>query len=85
MSNWSRLVNWKGPETWPQSSELFKRFLKIIDLVYIYQLAKFGDLTSCGSIDIFKNAPWLCTNTHHDVTDLINHEIVKNTKSWISC
>ena len=81
MSNWSRLVNWKGPETWPQSSELFKRFLKIIDLVYMCQLAKFGDLMSCGS----KMHPDSCTNTHHDVTDLINHEIVKNTKTWISC
>ena len=25
----------------------------------IYQFAKFGDLTSCGSKDIFKNAPCL--------------------------
>ena len=24
--------------------------------------------------------PVSCTNTHHDVTDLLNHEIVKNTK-----
>ena len=24
-----------------------------------------------------------CTNTHHDVTDLLNHGIVKNTKKWI--
>ena len=22
-----------------------------------------------------------CTNTHHDVTDLVNHEMVKNTKT----
>ena len=28
--------------------------------------------------------PVLCTNTHHDVTDLVNHGIVKNTKIWIS-
>ena len=26
----------------------------------------------------------LCTNTHHDVTDLVNHGMVKNTKTWIS-
>ena len=26
----------------------------------------------------------LCTNTHHDVTDLVNHGIVKNTTNWIS-
>ena len=25
-----------------------------------------------------------CTNTHHDVTDLVNHGMVKNTKNWIS-
>ena len=37
-----------------------KRFLKITALIYIYQLAKFGDLISCG------------TNTHHDITDLVN-------------
>ena len=26
----------------------------------------------------------LCTNTHRDVTDLVNHGMVKNTKTWIS-
>ena len=25
-----------------------------------------------------------CTNTHRDVTDLVNPEMVKNTKTWIS-
>ena len=25
-----------------------------------------------------------CTNTHLDVTDLVNHSMVKNTKTWIS-
>ena len=25
-----------------------------------------------------------CTNTHRDVTDLANYEMVKNTKTWIS-
>ena len=24
--------------------------------------------------------PVSCTNTHHDVADLVNHEMVKNTK-----
>ena len=27
--------------------------------------------------------PFSC-NTHHDVTDLVNHGMVKNTKTWIS-
>ena len=27
--------------------------------------------------------PVSCTNTHRDVTDLVNHVMVKNTKAWI--
>ena len=59
LSNLSRWLNWKESGTYPQSSKLFKRFLKIIALTYIYQLTKFGDLMSCGSKDIVKNAPCL--------------------------
>ena len=62
-----------------QSSKLFKRFLKIIVFVYIYQLVKFGDLISCGSKDIFKTHPVSCANTHHGVTDLISHWMVEIT------
>ena len=28
--------------------------------------------------------PVSCINTHHDVTDLISHGMVKNIKTWIS-
>ena len=59
MSNWSKFLNCKGPGTYPQSPKLFKRLLKTIALPYINQLAEFGDLMSCGSKDIFKNAPCL--------------------------
>ena len=59
LSNWARLLNWKGPGIKPQSPKLFKRLLKITVLAYIYQLAKFGDFMICGSKDIFKNAPYL--------------------------
>ena len=31
-----------------------------------------------------KMHPVSCTNIHHDVTDLLNHGMVKNTKTWIS-
>ena len=55
MKHW--FLNQKGPGTYPQSSKLFKRFIKIIALAYIYQVAKFSELMSCGSKDIFKNAP----------------------------
>ena len=36
---------------------------------------------SCGSKDIFKMHPISCTNTYHDVTDLVNHEMTGNTKT----
>ena len=28
--------------------------------------------------------PVACGNTHYDVTDLVNHGMAKNTKTWIS-
>ena len=39
--------------------QVFKNFLKIIAFAYFYQLAKFSDLMSCVSKDIFKSAPSL--------------------------
>ena len=40
---------------------------------------------SCGSKDIYsKMHPVSCTNTHHAVIDLVNHAMLKNTKTWIS-
>ena len=32
----------------------------------------------------FKRYTNIFTNTHHDVTDLVNHGMVKNTETWIS-
>ena len=49
------------------------------DLSYIYQLPKFGDFMSSGSKDIFQNTP--CANTYRGVTDSVNHEMVKHTKT----
>ena len=56
---------------------MFIKFPKAIALVYIYQLAKFGDSMSLCSEDVFKMVPVSCTNTHHDITDLVNHGMVK--------
>ena len=41
----------------------------------------FGDLMSSGSKDIFKMHHVSCTNTHHDMTDLVNRGMVKNEKT----
>ena len=51
--NWL-LNNWKEPKTLPQSFKLFKGFLNIIEVLYIYQFPKIGDLMSCVSKDIQK-------------------------------
>ena len=41
----------------------------------------YGDFTSRGSKYYSKMHPVSCKNTHHDVTDLVTHGIVKNTKT----
>ena len=61
--------------------QIVQKILKSIALAYIYQLARYGGLMSCGSKDIFKNAPNLRYNSHHDFTDLADEEMVKNTKT----
>ena len=83
LSNWCRLLNSEGPVVVP--------VLQIVQKIpekycpYIYQSAKYGDLMSCVSKDIFKKMhPIWWTNTHHNTPDLVNHEMVKNTKTWIS-
>ena len=39
---------------------------------------------SCGSKIYSKMHFVSCTITYHDVTDLVSHGMVKNTKTWIS-
>ena len=53
-------------------------------LASIYQLAKLGNLMSCGQKIYSKLHPESCTNTHYDVTNLVNHRMFKNTKILIS-
>ena len=43
-------------------------------------MTKLRGLMSCGSRDIFRNVPCLMYYTHHDVTDLENHGMVKIQK-----
>ena len=49
----------KDLELSPCPPNCSKDFRKVFVLVYIYELAKFGDLISCGLKDIFKDAPCL--------------------------
>ena len=52
--------------------------------MYHYQLAKFGDFMRCGSKEYSKMYLVSCTNTHLDVTIMVNHGMVKNKKTGIS-
>ena len=48
--------------------------------LWLYHLAKCVDLWFVGQ-KIYSNMhPVSCANTHHDVTDLVNHGIVKNIR-----
>ena len=57
--------------------------LKSIALAYIYQLAWCGDLWVVVQKVYSKMHPISCANTCY-ITDLVNHAMVKNTKTWIS-
>ena len=74
----------KGLELSPSPRNGLKYFRKILSL-----------FTSINCHVWWVNELWLkeidsklhpvaCTNTHHDVKDLVNHKMVKNTKTWIS-
>ena len=91
--NYNKIGHWviragckieKGLELSPSTPKC-SRVLKIIALAYICQLAKFDDLMREL---LFKRYIQKCTvlrtNTHPDVTDLINHGMVKNTRTYIS-
>ena len=73
----------KGLKLSPSLPNHSKWFQENFDLAYIFQLLNFGGLMSCGSKDMFKMHPVSCTNTH-DVTDLVNREMIGNTNTWIS-
>ena len=82
LSNWSRLLNWKGPRTLLQFSKLFKRFLKIIALVYFYHVWWLNELW-------FKRYIQKCNLSHVLIPIMASqiwyhHGMIKNTKTWIS-
>ena len=76
------MLNWEGPGTQPQScSKDSWKFLPLLTSINWPSLVTYWVVAQ----KIYsKMHPVLCTNTHHDVTDLVNHGMVKNTKIWIS-
>ena len=84
--NWDRLLNWK--RTWslvfgtslPNCS---KDYWKVL---YFFMPINWPSLVTLWFVvqKIYSKMHLVsCTNTHHDITDLVNHGMVKNTKTWI--
>ena len=80
LSNWGRLLNWKGsgtPNCLKSSwySYISIKWSSVANVAYLWVLVQ----------KIYsKMQPVSCTNTLHDVTDLLNHGMVKNTRTGIS-
>ena len=80
MSNSSRLLNWKGPETYPSSPIYTKDSWKLLPL-HISNIWPSLVTQWVAVQKIYSEMhPASFTNTDHDVTDLLNHGMVKNTK-----
>ena len=81
---WGRLLNWKGPGTSPSLPNCSKDYWKSLSLFISISWPSL--VTSWFVVQKIYSKMHLvsCTNTHRDVTDLVNHGMVKNTKTWIS-
>ena len=84
MSNWAKLLNWKGPGPSPSPPNCSKGYCKLLPLLISTSWPSL--ITSWVVIQkIYLKMYFVsCTNTHRDVTDSLNHGMVKNTKTWIS-
>ena len=78
-----RLLNWKGPESSPSLPNCSKDYWKLLYLLISINWPSL--VTSWFVVQKIYSKMHLvsCINTHRDVTDLVNHGKVKNTKTWI--
>ena len=74
----------KDLETIPSPSNSSKDYRKLLPL--LISISWQSLVTSWIVVQKIYSKMYLvsCTNTHRDVTDLVNHGMVKNTKTWIS-
>ena len=78
------LIEKKSLELSPSPPNHSNNFRKISALlIYIKWLSLVGWWFVVQKI-YSKRHPVSSTNTHHDVTNLVNHGMVQNTKTWIS-
>ena len=77
LSSWSSLINWKGPVLSPRPPNCSKDSWKLLPLLISISWK------SLVTEWVVVMHPVSCTSTHHDVTDLVNHGMCKNTKTWM--
>ena len=82
LSNWSwgRLLNWKWLELIPSIPSRSKDFRKILPFFISINWPSLVGWKVMVQKIYSKMHPVPSTNTHHD---LVNHGMVKNTKTWI--
>ena len=84
LSNWDRLLIEKDLESSPSLPNCSKDYWK---LLYLLISINWPSLVTSWFVvrKIYSKTHVIsCTNTHCDVTDLVNHWMVENTKTWIS-
>ena len=84
MSNWGRLLSWKGSVTLAPVLQIVQAIRENYCCCLYLSIGQVCWEWVVVQNKFSKMHPVLCTNTHHDVTDLVNHGMVKNTKTWIS-
>ena len=84
LSNWWRLLYWKGPLLNPSPPSCSNDFWKLLSLRISINWSSFVALWAVVQKIYLKMHLVLCTNFHYDVTDLVNYGVVKNAKTWIS-
>ena len=84
LSNWISFLYWKGQGTTPSPSNCSNDSGKLLPLFISISWPSLVTWWVLVQKIYLKMHPVSCSDTHHDVTDLVNHGMVKNRKTWIS-
>ena len=82
LRNWSRLVNWKGPAIYSSPLNSSKDFWRLLSLLISFNSQSLVAYWVLVEQIYSKMHHVSCTNAYHEVTVLVDHEMIKNTKSW---
>ena len=84
LSNWSKLLVENDLELSPSLPNCSKDSSKLLPLLISINWPSLVTKSVVVQKIYSKMHPVSCTYTHHDVTDLVNHVMIKTAKTWIS-